>query len=162
MAVACIEELLFRGVLQGVVQRAAPGAVAVGFVAALYSIVHFLKPPEHALVHARITWTSGFTQLSQVFWQFQNPMLLLGGFTTLFIVGLVLGLARLRTRSLWMPVGLHAGWIIAKMGFNKIAQRHGETWPWFGPDLLVGAAPVCAVALTGVAVWWWLRHSQSR
>ena len=50
-------------------------------------------------------------------------MLVLAGFTTLFLIGLILADARLQTRSLWLPIGLHAGWILASGAFNKIAHR---------------------------------------
>ena len=30
--------------------------------------------------------------------------------------------ARLQTRSLWLPIGLHAGWIFSRGAFNKIAR----------------------------------------
>lgn len=158
LAVALIEEGLFRGAIQGVASRALSNTRAILFVSALYAIVHFLKPPENAVPQIQITWESGFVQALQAFCQFQQPMLVLGGFTTLFIVGVILGYARLSTRSLWLPVGLHAGWIIAKMGFTKIARTNGAGWPWFGPDLLTGLAPVAVVLLTGVAVWWWLKR----
>ena len=157
LAVACVEELLFRGAIQGIVQRGAPAGVAVVFVSARYAIVHFLKP-ENTAGPAHITWSSGFSQASHALAGFENPMLVLGGFSTLFLVGAVLGYARYRTRSLWMPVGLHAGWIIAKMGFNQIARHHGTSWPWFGPELLVGLAPAVAVACAGITAWWWLRR----
>jgi membrane protease YdiL (CAAX protease family) len=159
LAVAVIEESLFRGAMQGLVQRATSAKLAILFVSALYAIVHFLKPPENAIAQIQITWTSGFTQALQAFWQFRQPMLVLGGFTTLFMVGVILGYARQRTRSLWLPVGLHAGWIIAKMGFTKIAQGNGVNWPWFGPDLLTGLVPVVVVLLTGAVVWWWLKRA---
>lgn len=156
LAVAVIEETLFRGVLQGVVRRASSSTGAFLFVPALYAIVHFLKPPGDAFAQTSITWGSGFVQTLLAMWQFADPKLVAGGFMTLFLVGIILAYARLRTRSLWLPVGLHAGWIIAKMGFTKIAKGNGAGWPWFGADLLTGLAPVLVVLLTGIGVWWWL------
>ena len=163
IVIALLEELLFRGAIQGVIQRATPGFIAILFVSALYSVVHFLKPPEHAVVQTQITWASGFIQTSQAFWQFREPALVMGGFTTLFLVGMILGYARLRTRSLWLPVGLHTGWIIAKMGFNKVANhKAAAAGLWFGPDLLTGLAPVLAVMATGIIIWWRLSRSGNR
>ncbi len=70
---------------------------------------------------AAIHWWSGLALLPEAFSQFHEPALLLGGFTTLLLAGLILGYARDRTQSLWMPIGLHAGWILGKMGLLDVA-----------------------------------------
>ncbi|MEA3188004.1 MAG: protease family protein [Chthoniobacter sp.] len=155
--VAIIEEVLFRGAIQGVVQRTATDFFGIFSVAFLFSAIHFLKPPENAVAATQVHWWSGFALVPQAFWQFEQPGLLFGGFTTIFIVGLILGYARCRTRSLWMPIGLHAGWIFGKMSFSKITKRTAEAWPWFGSDMLVGFGPVLILLATGLVVWFWLR-----
>jgi membrane protease YdiL (CAAX protease family) len=157
IAVAVIEEAFFRGALLGLVQRTASPAVAVAFVSALFAILHFLKPPAHALPDAAVRWTSGFTFLPLTFWQFGNPLLVLGGFTTLFAVGWVLGWARLATRALWLPVGLHAGWVFGLKTFSE-RSRHLEpaNW-WIGQDLLHGLGPVAMVLSTGTLLWLTIR-----
>jgi membrane protease YdiL (CAAX protease family) len=161
-AVATIEEFLFRGAIQGVVQRTVSGKLALVFVAILFAAIHFIKPPENVVAPNEITWSSGFSLVPHVFWQFEQPKLLLGGFSTILLVGLILGFARMRTRSLWMPIGLHAGWIFGKMGFSKITKRAMEAWPWFGSDVLVGFGPVIALLLTWCIVWIWLRNADAR
>ena len=153
VVVAGIEETLFRGVLQGVVERTSTRPIAFLFVPALYAVVHFLKPPDDAFAQSQITWGSGFVQTRLALWQFADLKMVAGGFLTLFLVGLILAFARRRTRSLWLPIGLHVGWIIAKMGFTKIASGNGQGWPWFGPDLLTGLAPVLVLLITGCAIW---------
>ena len=65
-------------------------------------------------------------------------MLVLAGFSTFFCIGWILADARLRTRSLWLPIGLHAGWIFANGVFSKVAHREIVALPWLGKDLLVG------------------------
>jgi len=162
ITVGLIEELLFRGALQGVVRRTTNDGAALLFIAALFAAIHFLKPPENAVAPHEVAWWSGFVLVPQAFWQWGDPKLLLGGFSTLFLVGLILGFARCRTRSLWMPVGLHAGWIFSKMGFSKMTKRAMDDWPWFGKDILVGIGPVLALLLTWIIVWLWLRNEKSR
>lgn len=162
ITVALIEEALFRGALQGVVRRTATDGAALVFIAALFAAVHFLKPPENAVAPHEVAWWSGFALVPQAFWQWGEPKLLLGGFSTLFLVGLILGFARIRTRSLWMPAGLHAGWIFSKMGFSKMTRRAAEDWPWFGKDMLIGLGPVLVLLLTWGVVWLWLRNEKSR
>jgi len=155
VTVAVVEEFLFRGVLQGVVRKTTVDGFALVAVAVLYAAVHFLKPPGHG-VDGEIHWWSGLALLPDTFSQFREPGLLLGGFTTLLVAGLILGVARERTRSLWMPVGLHGGWILGKMGFWAVT-RHSEAWPWLGADLLIGLAPLLTLLATGGIVWWMTR-----
>jgi len=159
VTVAVIEEILFRGALQGAVRKTTVDDFALVTVAVLYAAVHFLKPPEHGLDPGAIHWWSGLALLPDTLSQFREPALLLGGFTTLLLVGLILGYARERTRSLWMPVGLHAGWVLGKMSFMEIT-RHSEAWPWLGPDLLIGLAPLLTLLATWGIVWWMLRGAR--
>jgi hypothetical protein len=42
---------------------------------------------------------------------FVDPRLLIPGFLTLSVAGLILGLCLLRTGALYRSIGLHAGWI---------------------------------------------------
>ena len=79
-------------------------------------------------------------------------------FTTLFLIGWILADARLRTRSLWLPIGLHAGWIFAAGAFNRVAHRGIPELPWLGKNLLVGIMPLSIAALTWVIMRSWLRY----
>jgi membrane protease YdiL (CAAX protease family) len=155
--VSVIEEFLFRGALQGAVRKTTVDGFALVAVAFLYAAVHFMKPPAHGLAPSAIHWWSGFALLPDAFSQFRDPGLLVGGFSTLLLAGLILGYARDRTRSLWMPVGLHAGWILGKMSLVEVT-RHSEAWPWLGPDILIGLAPLLTLALAWAIVWWLLRN----
>jgi membrane protease YdiL (CAAX protease family) len=149
ITVAVIEEAFFRGALLGLVQRTASQPVALGFVSALFAILHFLKPPLHGLPDFAVHWTSGFTFLPLTFWQFGDPLLVFGGFTTLFAVGWVLGWARLQTKALWLPIGLHAGWVFGLKTFSKRTHHLEPANWWIGQDLLHGVGPVAMVLLTG-------------
>jgi membrane protease YdiL (CAAX protease family) len=156
LVVAVIEEMLFRGALQGAVRRTMTEDFALVAVAVLYAAVHFMKPPGHGMELAAIRWWSGLALLPETFAQFRQLGLLLGGFTTLLLAGLILGYVRVRTRSLWMPAGLHAGWILGKMGLLE-ATHHSEAWPWVGPDILIGLAPLLTLLLAWAILWWMLR-----
>ena len=159
-AVAGAEEAFFRGALQGLVGRTArPGAALVS-VAAIFAVLHFLKPPEHAVDHGVVDWLSGFTFLPKCFWQWGDARLVVGGFVTLFLVGLVLGWARGQTRALWLPVGLHAGWVFGLKTFSHATRHTAAAGFLIGDDLLHGLAPVAAVLLTGGGVWLALRREE--
>ena len=75
-------------------------------------------------------------------------MLVAAAFTTLFLIAWVLADARLRTRSLWLPVGLHAGWICGNALFNRLAHRQNIAMPWIGKNLLVGLVPLAVCLIT--------------
>ena len=156
-AVSLLEETLFRGAMLGLVLRSARTWPAQIFVAALYAIVHFLKPPVDAAQLASdfgsVHWLSGFQLLPKVFWQFADPWLLLGGFVTLFLVGLILGLVTQRTRSLWCAIGLHAGWVLGLKSFSAVtAPTSPDSLPWVGQNLLIGLGPLLTVLITAVLV----------
>ncbi len=165
-AVSLIEEAFFRAALLGVLLRTMKSLPALVFISALYSIVHFLKPPEENVVIAPVTWASGFSLLPHTFSGFAEPLLLLGGFATLFAIGMVLGYSRLWTSSLWLALGLHAGWIAGNRVFNifykKIKKLPEWADLWYGERIEIGLAPLITVILTGVLVWIYvrLRHPQ--
>ncbi len=158
VCVALVEEAFFRGALFGLVRRTARAGTALVFVAALFAVLHFLKPPPNAVPIADVRWTSGFALLPKAFWQWGDPQLVLGGVTTLFAVGLVLGYARWRTGALSLPIGLHAGWVFGLKTFNKCSRHPAPGSMWIGDDLLHGLAPVAVVLLTGGLVWAWCRR----
>ena len=160
LVVSLLEEWLFRGAILGLLARSLNRWVALFFTSALFSILHFLKP-ETAEPHT-VNWLAGFALIPGAFAQFRQPGLVLGGFTTLFCVGWILGYTRLKTRSLWMAVGLHAGWVLGVQSFSKATHRLmkvEETLPWFGGDLRVGLGSVAVVLLTGALAWRYLRSA---
>ena len=151
-----IEEALFRGLFLGILLRSNRPQLALVVSAGIFSIVHFLKAPDQTTTS--VEWTSGFNSLAHSFDQFANPMLVVAGFATLFLIGLILADARLRTRSLWLPIGLHAGWIFASGAFNKVAHREIVALPWLGQNLLIGVVPLGVCFVSWVLLRVWLRY----
>ncbi len=160
IVVPLIEEPLFRGLFLGVLLRGLRPWPANLISAAIFSIVHFLKAPDETTTS--VHWYSGFESLGHSFDQFRQPMLVLAGFTTLFVIGMILAHARLRTRSLWAPIGLHTGWILASMAFGKIARREIVALPWLGKNLLVGLVPLAICLLSWVLLRTWLKYADVR
>ncbi len=158
LAAGALEEFFFRGALTGIMLRTAKPLTALLVVAAFYSFVHFLKPPDLKVEDSEVGWGSGFWMIGQVFARFGNPVLIAAEFATLFAVGLVLGIARMRTRSLWLAFGLHAGWIFSLKLYEDLTRKpmdlkRGEYLPWVGDDLKIGIVPLVVVALTGWLVF---------
>ncbi len=159
LVVPLIEEPLFRGLILGVLLRRAGPALATFLTSAFFSILHFLKAPENTSLS--VTWNAGFVSIANAFSQFRDPLLVTAGFTTLFLLGWILADARIRTRSLWLPIGLHSGWIFASALFNKIAHRELVALPWLGKSLLIGLVPLGVALITWAVVRVWLRNVQT-
>jgi hypothetical protein len=160
--VAFIEESLFRGAFLGVFLRTMGKWRAVFVMSAIFSVLHFIKPTEIEIAPADVHWYSGFALLPATFSQFSQPAMIGAMFTTLFAVGWVLGYTTIKTRSLWMAIGLHAGWIICVQGFGKFAKLSKNQLPWIGTELRIGIAPLLAVVATGLVCWFFLRREPKR
>ena len=158
--VPIIEETFFRGLVLGVLLKTQRRYMSIFVTSALYSIVHFLKAPDRT--SSTVTWLSGFNSIEHAFVQFTDPLLVAAGFTTLFLIGWILADARLQTRSLWLPIGLHAGWIFTSGAFNKIALRQLIVLPWLGKNLLVGIVPLVVACLTWLIMRGWLKYVGAR
>jgi membrane protease YdiL (CAAX protease family) len=158
--VPLVEELFFRGLLLGIFLRSANWIAALLLTSALFAILHFLKSPEET--SSAVTWTSGFVSIAHSLDQFREPLLLLGAFTTLFLIGCILADARIRTRSLALPTGLHSGWIFGAGLFNIMARATQIGLPWIGKNLLIGIVPLSLGLLTWLLVRVWLNHVASR
>ena len=154
--VPIIEEAFFRGLVLGALLKTGRQFMSIFLTSFLYSVVHFLKAPEHT--SPEVTWFSGFNSIAHAFAQFTDPLLIGAGLTTLFLIGLILAEARLLTRSLWLPIGLHAGWIFTAGAFNKIALRQFIALPWLGKNLLVGLVPLAVACLTWLLMRGWLKY----
>ncbi len=149
IAVATIEEMLFRGVLYGLIRRHLSWRAALSALSVVFAAIHFLKPhPSLKRFDADVTWSSGFEIIPKLFWQFADFNLIVGGFLTLVLVGWILGYTTEKTKSLWMAIGLHGGWVFALRSFMFSSSKVGETSFWFGRDLITGGAPLVLLGVT--------------
>ena len=154
-----IEEAFFRGIILGVLLRSGRKYLAMVAASALFAVVHFLKAPERT--SEVVTWTSGFNSIAHAFAQFGDLMMVLSALATLFLIGCVLADARMLTRSLWLPIGMHAGWIFASGAFNLVARRQVLALPWLGKNLLVGIIPLGVAALSWIIMRSWLKYDRA-
>jgi membrane protease YdiL (CAAX protease family) len=159
VSVPFIEETFFRGLVLGILLRCGRKLLSVLTVSALFAAVHFLKGSERE--PAIVTWTSGFQSIGDAFAGFGDPMMLLSAFATLFLIGCILADARVLTRSLWLPIGLHAGWIFASGTFSWLVRRQMVALPWLGKNLLVGIIPLGLAAVTWIVMRQWLKHDRA-
>jgi hypothetical protein len=87
--------------------------------------------------------------------------MVLAAFTTLFLLGWILADARLRTRSLWLPIGLHSGWIFVSGVVGKVTKRP-EILPWLGRNFLIGLIPLGLALVSWALMFLWLRYEDRK
>ena len=158
ISVGFVEECIFRGAFLGLLQRSLSRVAALVVSSVFFSVLHFIKPMKAAIPAAEVKWSSGFALIPEVFSQWREPAMIGGLFTTLFAVGCVLAWTTQRTRSLWMAIGLHAGWVFCVQGFGKFALFAADGLPWIGSDLRIGIAPLLTVLATGLLCRGFLRR----
>jgi membrane protease YdiL (CAAX protease family) len=167
LVVSCVEEAVFRGVILGVClwSLSRRGAIFVSTV--FFVVVHFIKPAKAALAPADVIWSSGFTEALNFTRGLPEFWLLVSGAASLFVAGWILGSAALATRSLWLPIGLHAGWVFGQQTTGLLLAPVGGDaslfLPWVGPNLVSGAVPTGLLPLvvllaTGALVHLYLRY----
>lgn len=157
IVVPLIEEVFFRGLFLGILLRSLRPIVATLITSGFFAIVHFLKAPTRP--NETVTWLSGFHSVANSFAQFADPMMMLASFTTLFLIGWILADARLRTRSLFLPIGLHSGWIFVAGVVGKMTKRETIILPWLGANLLIGLLPLALGLITWALMIGWLRYA---
>ena len=159
ISVPFIEEIFFRGLMLGILLRTGRRLLSIVAVSGVFAAVHFLKGSERESVI--VTWSSGFQSIGDAFAGFGDPMMVLAAFGTLFLIGCILADARVLTRSLWLPIGLHAGWIFASGTFSWLARRQMVALPWLGKNLLVGIIPLALAAVTWGLMRLWLKDDDA-
>jgi membrane protease YdiL (CAAX protease family) len=158
IAVPFIEEPFFRGIVFGVLLRTGRKYAAIFAVSALFAVVHFLKAPDRT--SEIVTWTSGFSSIAHAFDGVGDPMILASALATLFFIGWILADARVLTHSLWLSIGLHAGWIFGSAAFSRLARQQTLALPWIGKNMLVGIIPLGVAAVTWVIMRIWLKYDR--
>jgi membrane protease YdiL (CAAX protease family) len=135
--VALIEETFFRGFLLSALAKELKFLGALLVTSAIYSIVHFVRPPHTTRPAAEINWWTGLAQLPDFFAASGSVETIFVGFVTLFLAGALLGVSFYKTQSLYLPIGIHAGWvfIIKAVGGRGVVS---SAWAW----LVLGAGGV--------------------
>jgi membrane protease YdiL (CAAX protease family) len=77
----------------------------------------------------------------------------------LFVLGVQLGVAYVVTRSLWLPMGLHSGGVLAIQIHRLLVDRYrGPAWLIGTKDFPVaGAATIALMLAVTVGMWHFLR-----
>jgi membrane protease YdiL (CAAX protease family) len=159
ITVPFIEETFFRGIVLGLLLRTGRRYIAIFAVSAIFAAVHFLKAPERT--SETVTWLSGFSSIAHAFDGLGDPMMLASALATLFFIGWILADARVLTHSLWLPIGLHVGWIFGSGAFSRLARQQALGFPWIEKNMLVGIIPLGVAALTWIIMRIWVKHDRA-
>ncbi len=160
--VSVLEEVFFRGAIFGALRKCFEWHFALLLSSALYAIVHFLERPP---APETVTWVSGLVSLAQMLRGFVDVSRLIPAFFSLLLAGWILGLAYHRTGSLYVSIGLHAGWIfwLKSYAFLTREQPGANVWIWGSGKLIDGwiALLLLAVVLAGLQRWLEIKRTVS-
>jgi membrane protease YdiL (CAAX protease family) len=156
-----LEEVFFRGILfKGLLQN---GKLFRAFVLSslFYSALHFVKPGEDYFVDG-VEPLAGFRHLFFTFTPFSEPLNILPGMFGLFLLGIVLSYAFLRTGNLYLSIGLHAGWIFGLKTVRVFGDYTRDDLGWlFGstdPKIVSGVAAWIGIISVLLLVHWFTRN----
>lgn len=131
--IGLFEETLFRGfILQGLLKDFSQ-LVAIVCGSSFYAILHLFSYKVNVSpgLQPFIGFTTLITFFGTALLDLNSTLPYLIG---LFIVGLVLSLAYLQTNALYLPIGLHVGWILG-LKLNRLFLDHNhEMSHWFFGD----------------------------
>ena len=150
--VAVLEELIFRGALFGILRKATVWPVALIVSSAIYAALHFLQKPA---VPVSIDWLSGFRMLPDLFRSQPGGLEFIPAYFTLLVAGAILALAYQRTGTLFMSIGLHAGWIFWLTAYRSLTREapsaHRAIW---GTDKLIDGWLAFAILVVVLVTTW--------
>lgn len=150
--VSLLEEAVFRGVFFGVLRKAGSLALAVGLSSGIYALVHFFERSRH---EGDVVWSSGLALFPKMLRGFAEWDMIIPGFFSLTVAGIILALAVRATGNLYFSIGMHAGWIFWLKTFKFFTQGKDEShaWLWGTGKLIDGW--IAFVVLLGTL--WWFR-----
>lgn len=133
VVVAFIEEIFFRGFVLQALLRNLSRAASLVVMSAFFAIVHFFNASDMP-APASFDPLLGFRAVAYFFAPLLHPMEVIPGFIGLFLFGAVLGVAVLRTGSLYLSIGFHAGCVFGIKAETLFLNRVKSAAPWFFGD----------------------------
>jgi hypothetical protein len=154
LLIGLLEETFFRGALYGAIRRRNGLRAAVVWSAALYALLHFLKPHDlppgvpFDWAGTRAMFAGVFTGVAD--WRHLDSML------ALFLVGVFLALVRERAGHIAWGVGLHAGWVFVIQMTRRLTDSDPAAALGFLAGRYDGVIGLLAAAWIGVlALGFW-------
>jgi membrane protease YdiL (CAAX protease family) len=156
LVVALIEETALRGVMHSAIARESGAGLAIVLVSLVYAATHFFAKTR--IPADEVGPASGLAMLSGILDSFAHPLGILDAFLCLFMVGVLLGLARHLTGNIAACIGLHASWVAIISVVRETSTRR-ETGPvaWLMSDYdgFIGWMVLAWTFVIGGTLWWW-------
>jgi uncharacterized protein len=133
VVVGLVEEFFFRGFVFGALRKRIKLWGAVLLASAFYSLTHFLDNGQ-----IFIPAEPGFKDAVRLLFGYLEPLVfqtqtILPEFIGLFLFGVLLTVAYLRSRSLFLPIGIHAGVVFVIKWQHSFVRKGSESFhPLFG------------------------------
>ena len=154
LLVGFFEETVIRGILFRVlarIWRAWPAAVLSSLV---FAVAHFVEPANEAFIGTSFLSVTQavFISTFTMFWK--NPSLAIQ-FINLSLLGIVLCAFVIRTKTIWLSIGAHAGWVwmIKLHGLITMFYPPAPLVAWLGKRNDFMDSIVATVMLTSLLVW---------
>jgi membrane protease YdiL (CAAX protease family) len=149
IVIAILEEGFFRAILLAGMEGDFGRTPALLLSSAIYAISHLVRSPAKFYVTG-IHPLVGLETLGLSLAHVANPALMLPTFVGLFILGVVLGEAFLETGTVYLSIGLHAGFVLGAKLWPKMTSAGVELPQWlrgYGSQPLISGIAAWAVAI---------------
>ena len=156
IAVALLEETVFRGLMHTAIERESGPWTAALLTAPLFAVLHFFAKVRIEAVD--VGWGSGFDLLQRSFAPLSHPPLVFDSFLSWLAVGLILSFTRVLTGNIAAAIGLHAGWVVVLRMLQQSTGGGGATAysAWVGAfDGLLGYWMLPWGIAIAAALWLW-------
>lgn len=154
IVIAIIEEAFFRAFLLGGMEGDFGRTGAVVLSSAIYSIAHLIRSPAKYYLTG-IHPLAGFENLGLSLARLGHPLALLPTLLGLFLLGIVLAEAFIRTGTVYFSIGLHAGFVLGAKLWPRMTAGGMRLPPWlggWGPQPLISGVAAWAIALALIAL----------
>lgn len=144
LLIGIIEECFFRVLVLNALRRKFSTVTAVIACSLLYAVVHFIAPIK-SWSYETFSWDIGLVYLGKVFEQFFHPSVP-SSFFGLVLVGIILSMVIIKFKSLYLCIGLHAGWVISVKGIKLLGE--------FNPALGIPSGRISQYFLVSLPIAW--------
>ena len=158
LTVAFIEETFLRGAMLTAIKRESGAWTAIVLTALVYSATHFFG--RYRVPPAEVNAGSGIDMLTHILGVFGQPYHIVDAFLCLFAVGVLLGMVRVRTGNIAIPIGLHAGWVAVIYVVRAATDRRPDApgaWMLGEFDGFIGWLVLAWTLVIGITLSWWYR-----
>jgi hypothetical protein len=136
--IGIIEEAFFRAFLLGGLRIDFGRRIALLASAVIYAFAHVLRSPAHIYLTGYHP-LAGFQNLALSAARLAHPLMILPVLIGLLLLGILLGVAFIATGSVYLAIGLHAGFVLGAKTWPIVVSRPPPHW-------LAGPGPVPLIA----------------